>query len=607
MHVVPLPAAVQRVQLDLLLQKIGIVRLLSPIPFALPLALVFYARWRSPWALVWLALFVAVSTGAYLYRRQLERRMPIADAELGQALRGCRRGIFLLGAMWGLAPWMLDAHGDFAYLLLTSTFVVASIALGSMLAASHQQTIAAGAGLVAAWAWFGGVMGWTLAACTALFVLAALDWIRQQAAQMEQSLRVRFEKEHLAQRLAQQVQLVENANREKTRFFASASHDLRQPLHAISLFTSALERMRLDPAGAETVARLAHSVQALSHSLDTMLDVSRLDAGAVQPRLSAVRVHALFLSLQNTFGMRAQEKGLHLRLRAPGDLMVLSDPLLLGRLLGNLVDNAIKYTHAGGVLVAARRSPPTGPIARVRFEVIDTGLGIPQEHQQHVFEEFYQVGNPQRARRAGLGIGLSIVKRLSALLAHPVEMRSRPQRGTRFRVWVPPAGAGEFAGAEPVPPAQGDASTPGLLRQVLVLDDDEDSLHATAALLALHGCAVFTATHAQEADDLLLREAIDAVVADFRLPGERTGLDVLLALRNAAPHLRAVLITGETAPDRVAAIVASGIPFLHKPVGANQLLHALGLDRAGLGKAASPPHRELEARDTPISSRPPAA
>ncbi|HVE52733.1 MAG TPA: hybrid sensor histidine kinase/response regulator, partial [Ramlibacter sp.] len=566
-----LPIAVQRVQVHLLLQKTDPFRLLSPIPFAVPLALVFHQHWDSFTPLAWAMLFVLASGWCFVRRMKLDGQDAIRDADIPAVLRRRTQDIFLLGAMWGLAPWMLDPHGDVAYLTLSALFVVGAVAIGSMIVTTHRQAISAfsipaGIGMVTACASFGGPVGWLIASCGALFVLVTLGWAFQQADLLQDSLVVRFEKEDLARRLAHQVDLFEAANREKTRFFAAASHDLRQPMHAISLFISSLERARLGEGEAQTVAQLSNSVQALAHSLDTMLDVSRLDAGAVQPVIEPVPVHELFLSLQNTFAGRAQEKGLHLRLRAPGRLAVLSDRLLLERLLANLVDNAIKYTQAGGVLVAARTGASRDP-AQVCFEIVDTGVGLPQEQQQRVFDEFYQVGNPQRDRRMGLGIGLSIVRRLSELLGHPVALRSTAGRGTRFTVRVPRAVVPALAPAAAVRPDPKPAPPPDKLpKHVLVVDDEIDSRQAMASWLASHGCLVSTAGSLPQAEDVLRREAVHVVIADFRLPGERSGLDFLVALRAQAPQIRTLLVTGETAPHRISAIRASGVPCLYKPV-----------------------------------------
>lgn len=566
--------AVQRVRLDLLLQKTGPARILSPIPFATPLALVFHLEWAARLALVWLGLFCIAVLFSYVQRRRLETQGPPPDHALPAILRGRIRDLFLLGAMWGLAPWMLGAHQGTTQLILMTVFIMGAVSLGSAIVSTHRQTIAAfslpaGIGIVSACAWHSGLVGWVLAGCMALYLVMTFRWTSQQADLLEQSLTVRFEKEDLARRLAQQVDLVESANREKSRFLASASHDLRQPLHAISLFTSVLERARLDADSAQTVSRLGHSVRLLNQSLDTMLDISRLDAGAVQPRLQALRVHELFMSMNHTFSGSAQARGLQIRFRAPGDLTVLSDAQLLTRLLGNLIDNAIKYTHTGGVLVAARPGP-----GRVCFDVVDTGIGIAAEHHRQVFDEFFQLANPQRDRTAGLGIGLSIVKRLSRLLDHPVELSSTPSRGTRFRVWVDRVDPDQIHGVEAAPdPAALAVSIP--LRHVLVIDDEPVSREAMAALLSSFGCTVYPASDLQQARALLQQHPIEAVVSDFRLPGDRNGLDFLLGLRKTAPHLRTLLVTGETAPQRIADIKASGIAFLHKPVRAQQLLGAL--------------------------------
>ncbi len=576
------PLAVQQVQLQLLLDKTGPVRILSPVPFATPLAIVFYLKGASSLPLVWLGLFYIVVFASYLQRKKLEAHGPVRDEELPGILRGRTRDIFLLGTMWGLAPWMLGAHRSEEGMVLTSVFIMGAISLGSAIVSTHRQTIAAfsvpaAAGMISACLWHGGMVGSLLAFGMTLFLAMTLKWTFQQADLLEESLTVRFEKEDLARRLAHQVELVESANREKSRFLASASHDLRQPLHAVSLFTSVLERSRLDTETTQTVSRLSHSVRMLNQSLDAMLDISRLDAGAVQPSLEPVSVHELFIALSHTFAGPAQHKDLQIRFRAPGDLVVMSDVQLLTRLLGNLIDNAIKYTRAGGVLVAARCGAAAGLSGWVRFEVVDTGIGIAPEHQQRVFDEFLQLANPQRDRASGLGIGLSIVKRLSALLNHPVAISSRPSRGTRFRVWAPQVRMQVHGVARP---AQAHASASlhderRLPRHVLVIDDEPDSRQAMALLLTSCGCTVYRASDLERAQQLLVLHPVEAIVSDFRLPGERTGLDFLVTLRKTSPHLRCLLVTGETAPERIAAIKASGVSFLHKPVQTPQLLDLL--------------------------------
>lgn len=585
-----IPVAVQRIRLELLLEKTGPPRILSPIPFATPLAIVCSLEWGSSLALVWLGLFYAVVCASYVQRKKLEVPGLFLDRELSNILQGRVRDIFLLGGMWGLAPWMLGAHRSLEYLILISIFIIGAISLGSAIVSTHRQTIAAfsipaAVGMISACIVHGGVVGSVLSFCMTLFLVMTLKWTFQQADLLEQSLLVRFEKEDLARRLEQQVELVESANREKSRFLASASHDLRQPLHAISLFTSVLERSHLDSDSAQTVTRLSHSVRMLNQSLDTMLDISRLDAGSVQPRLEPLSVHDLFVSLHHTFSGSAQQKDLQIRFRAPGNLVVMSDEQLLTRLLGNLIDNAIKYTRSGGILVAARTGAPAGRSGWVCFQIVDTGIGIALEHQERVFDEFCQLDNPQRDRASGLGIGLSIVKRLSSLLQHPIALSSKPLRGTCFRVWamrssVPDQALTKLAEQVVADSLQVEENLP---RHVLVVDDEVDSRHAMALLLSSCGCQVYPASDLKQARRLLNLNPIEAVVSDLRLSGNNSGLAFLLALRTTSPQLRVLLVTGETSPQRFTEIKASGVPFLHKPVQAHQFLAALTrrLDRGG--------------------------
>ncbi|GIZ50265.1 ATP-binding response regulator [Noviherbaspirillum aridicola] len=575
-----LSSAGRRVKLELLLQRGSPARTLYSLPFATSMLAIFYMHRPSAAIVAWCAILYLLKGFNYLETRKLNERGPIEDHELAPMLARRTVYLFVFGCYWGATPWVVMPFDEPGYVALMSTFIVAAISTGAAMLASHRRTTAvfilpAGLGLISALVWAGGVVQWILALGLAQFLAIILKWTFQQAHLLEEALNVRFEKEDLARRLAQQVALVEEANREKSRFLASASHDLRQPLHAISLFTSVLQRSETDPARAQTVDQLGNSVAMLSQSLDAMLDVSRLDAGAVQPRLEALSVHELFMSLHTTFAGRAQEKGLQLRLRAPGDLAVLSDPQLLERLLGNLIDNALKYTERGGVLVAARVQA-AGKDERVRFEIVDTGIGIPQQYHDLVFDEFYQLGNPERDRRRGLGIGLSIVKRLSELLAHPVALDSQPGRGTRFRVWVPRANVHAGRGGTCGAGQRQDMPFHGALpAHVLVLDDEPDSREALASLLRSYGCEVLTAASVEHAERLWRQQAVDAVVADFRLPGERSGLDFLLQVRADTPNVRTLLVTGETAPQRIAAIKASGVPCLFKPVLAQRLLDAL--------------------------------
>jgi signal transduction histidine kinase/ActR/RegA family two-component response regulator len=376
--------------------------------------------------------------------------------------------------------------------------------------------------------------------------------------------------------LAHKNEQLELANQAKTRLLAASSHDLRQPLHAATLF---VETLSLSPDMSQgdrhLVQRTHESLTALAASLNGMLDISRLDAGAVTPHMQPVSLHQLFVALQNTHEIRADAKNLTLRIRAPEDAWVRSDALLLERLLGNLLDNAIKHTHKGGVLMRARRRPGTN--ASISIEIIDSGPGIAVAEQERIYDEFYQLHNPQRDRNQGLGLGLSIVKRLSVLLDHPLTLRSRPGRGCRFGLQLP------LTDAPTAPMLQADApadsapdAVPWLPKQVLLLDDDQGGVQALASLLARYGVTVSAAHTVEQARALLgAPHAVQAVIADYRLPGPVSGLDFLRSLKATHPDLPMLMMTGETTPGPVAAIRQSAIPCLFKPAQPKKLLAEL--------------------------------
>ena len=407
-----------------------------------------------------------------------------------------------------------------------------------------------------------------------LHAVMSLYTARQQHRLLTKSLLDCFENQALSEQLQEKVTLIQHISDEKTRFFAAASHDLRQPLHAISLFGTVLEKELQGHPQHVNAQRLMNAVRAQVASLDVMLDVARLDAGVITPQLAALPLNTLFQSLSQLFVPHADEKGLQLRLRAT-PLWVMSDPHLLQELLVNLVDNAIKYTFTGGVLVLARQRE-----RNVWVDVIDTGIGISPEQQKHIFEEFYQVDNPGRQRMHGLGIGLAFVRRLSILLAHPLQVTSHPGRGSRFRVVLPLA--------EPIlqtaPPVYPDTLStnldiPPLPLHVLMVDDEADIGHAMGALMQTRGIHLTWVR-----DEATAHEAIaaagasgspfEAAICDLRLSGDSDGLALATFLRQHH-GLPVLLITGETALEPLRRVYDTGMAVLFKPVAADVLFQAL--------------------------------
>jgi signal transduction histidine kinase/ActR/RegA family two-component response regulator len=358
----------------------------------------------------------------------------------------------------------------------------------------------------------------------------------------------------------------EQANAAKTRFLAAASHDLRQPIHALGLlFATLADRVR-DASTAPLLEQIDAAVDAVDSMLNSLLDISKLDAGVVHPDVRPVDLAAVLQRVGIEHQLIAQVTGNRLRVR-PARAVVRTDAAMLQRILANLVSNALRYTARGSVLVGARRRGGT-----VRVDVFDTGPGIPPEAIDDIFLEFHQLGNPERDRRKGLGLGLAIVKRLADLLGHRIEVRSVVGRGSRFSITLPLSSEPETVARGGAPPADPGADLHG--KRVLVLDDDTAVLDAMASLLERWGCDVVTTSTPEEAEAAVAAGAapIDLLIVDYRLRQHASGIETIGRLHaRAGARIPALVITGDTAPDRLREAEESGYPLLHKPVKPAQL------------------------------------
>ncbi len=373
-------------------------------------------------------------------------------------------------------------------------------------------------------------------------------------------------------RLRQAKDKIEAATAAKMRFLAAASHDMRQPVQALFCFSAVLaERLRHDHAVRGVLDDLDKSLSSLKELLDALLDVSKLDAGVVKPSLAAVAVRPVMERVWKEMAPQAAAKGLRLRM-VPSSAVATSDAGLLARILRNLVENAVRYTERGGVVFGCRRRGE-----RILLQVWDSGIGIPERNRDMIFEEFFQLGNSERDRRKGLGLGLAIVSRLSRLLDHPVDLRSCLGKGSMFSVALPRVGR---SAAEPADlPAA--CVAPGY-GWVVVIDDERMVAEALASLIRTWGYRV---TVAQSADDAVSQIApqLDrcgppqAVVADYRLGQGRTGLEAIAAVRSCCrATVPSVVLTGDTASDRLNEIDAADAAMLHKPVPPAELRQVLG-------------------------------
>jgi signal transduction histidine kinase len=382
--------------------------------------------------------------------------------------------------------------------------------------------------------------------------------------------------------LAHKNAKLEAASVAKARFLAAASHDLRQPLYALTLFSSALAVEEHDPVRLDRIAHIQECVQALDHLFSELLDLSRLETGAMQAKITEFPLDQVFDEVSRNFRMIAEQHDLRLQVRRT-DQWVRCDRSMLGRILNNLVSNALRYTHEGGVLVGARPGPP----GMLRIDVWDTGVGIDRENQALVFDEFYRVeqdGAVERedVQRRGLGLGLATVQKLAELLGLRLVLKSRLHRGTVFSFMLTLAPAQPLAVPE-IERAGLDVS--GM--QVLVVDDEPAILSGIRYLLKSWGCEVSIAEDRAQALEAVAEwsRPPDIVISDLRLRDGESGLDVLAALDvffadTLGPPFPRLLITGETRSDRLREIMAANIPVLYKPVSPEQLREAMVAIRA---------------------------
>jgi signal transduction histidine kinase/CheY-like chemotaxis protein len=404
------------------------------------------------------------------------------------------------------------------------------------------------------------VIGWAL---IDRFV-RALDSLAEMNVELER--RVQAKSAELTQKIEEiegAREAAEEADRAKSSFLAAASHDLRQPVHALGLYAAALSAESLTSPQRQTLEKMNASISALDSLFGALLDISRLDAAKIKPHRHGFPLQAMFDRLGSDYEAIANRHDLRLRVR-PTRALAWTDPVLLERILRNLIDNALKYTGQGGVLVGARRRNEGWSI-----EVWDSGQGIEDAHRERIFEEFYQVGNPERDRGKGLGLGLAIVRRIALLLQHPLELRSRAGHGSVFRIWVPNA----LAVTDETDATVVRATDALAGKRVLVIEDDAAVLDATLSLLRSWGCDARGAASLQAlVEGTEFHGRLDAIVADYRLPGAHTGVDVVRSVwAYQGRRVPSLIVSGDVVPQRVAEIEALGMGFCAKPVVAAKL------------------------------------
>lgn len=399
---------------------------------------------------------------------------------------------------------------------------------------------------------------------TAVLIISGNESFRR----FQESVITQKKLDRVNRQLEEAVKQAELASAAKTRFLASASHDLRQPIHTLSLFGAALNLQKLDEKSRQIATHMSTSLEVLSSQLDRLLDISKLDAGIVAVHARQVDLASVLERLRQEFELRAEAQGIVFSCAVRPGYVVETDVTLLELILRNLIENAFKYTERGSVVVGVERR-------QERFEiyVVDTGCGVAPAEQEKIFEEFYQVGNPHRDRAKGLGLGLAIVRRLTTLLGVQLDLVSSPGVGSRFSLFVPVLAVPLPVTVAPVA-AESQPRAADTLR-VLVLDDEVEIRAGMKMLLESLGWQVQVAADVEEALTLARGVRPDVLLVDFRLAHGVDGIDAIHRLRAAVGPLPALLISGDTAPQRLREAQAAGIPLFTKPVPAEVLEAAI--------------------------------
>jgi len=369
---------------------------------------------------------------------------------------------------------------------------------------------------------------------------------------------------------------LEKANFDKSRFLATASHDLRQPLHAQGLYIAELKHRLNDHETKNIVASLEKSTDVMRTMFDTLLDISKLDAGVIKPVFQHFPISQIFDDITLDFSGLALDKGLSFTI-VDSSIIVYSDPILLSRIVRNLVSNAIKYTNKGGVVLGCRRKPDNS----VSIEVCDSGIGVSSQEQEVIFQEYSQLDNVELDRNKGLGLGLAIVKRHSKLLDHPINIQSKPGSGSIFSILLT---RGEPEKVDVSKKTFSQNHTVDLNNiNILVIDDDAAILESMYFLLSEWGCEVETVESEQQAIRLVKDKNFvpDIIIADYNLRGNKNGVQAINAIKSEInENIQAILITGDTSMQRINDAENSGYEVLHKPLAPYQLRSLLSFKLA---------------------------
>jgi signal transduction histidine kinase len=536
------------------------------------LAFLLYRVTDAQWALLWWVLVLTYTGWRYLFSESL-----IRHPSQSTSARRIVALLFLSGLVMAIPLFWFDRFSEIERAAITIVMCSTSAAAVSTTAGYRSYFLAFSLPMLLplqlAWVmthWDQGLNspGLGLAALILLYVGVLLSVGKQSFANFLESCQIRFGERALNQRLSAALERESEANRAKTQFLAAASHDLRQPIHSLNVLVAALAHRPLDDRSREIVQLLQSVNESLSSELDGLLEVSKLDAGAVKPVLAPVSLSDLISGHAAALQPLAMERGIHLDVQVTKGVQCITDAVLLNRIVSNLTSNALKFTLPGGTVRLSVFRKGT----KAFVEVSDTGIGVAPEEQERIFREFYQVGNVERDRNHGLGLGLSIVRRYGELLGIKLRVESALGKGTKMSL--------EWAAID-FPAAAVDGGTTEIERRfpdgftVLLLDDEAQIRSSMRLMFEEWGIRLFDVESVAAAAEVLRLEKVDHILSDLRLRDEETGLDLLPILKHLGLNTPVTLITGDTAPERILMAHESGIQLLHKPVSAAVILRTL--------------------------------
>jgi len=529
---------------------------------------IWFSHAPGPAPLLWAALALAVTGWRMRRTEAFVRAAPAGGSMRRIALLLAVNGVLM--ALPLLAFDRFSATDRAAVSIILLTLATASTVTTS----GHRSLFLAFAApmlvpLACAWIGFGSPQGpsageWGVSLLIGVFLLFLVSLGRQVNLVFEDSSRYRHGEQQRNAELKLALERADESVRAKTRFLAAASHDLRQPLHAMTVWVATLSLYKLDPDSRKAVDKLELLNQQLAKQLEGLLDISKLDAGIIAPKLAPYRLDELLLGHRDAMQAAADRRDISLELACGEPLTVVTDEALLYRILQNLTDNALKFTgRKGRVRLSLHRDGDCAVLG-----IADTGIGIAEAEHERVFREFYQVASADRNRSQGLGLGLSIVRRLCGLLGVALQFASAPGAGTTVTLRLPLSSAQARAATAGAAPDLND-------RSVLVIDDDAEVRESLSAHLSRRGCKVYLAASGQQAARITAGAAVDVILSDLRLRDGESGIEVIRRLGQQHPGAQAILITGDTAPDRLREAESAGVPLLHKPIGPDKFLEAL--------------------------------